>query len=337
VSFSPYLSEAYSFANVAGTPLIMALDLDDAIPVDGIKAQLQNSKKFLDEHKLNIDQVAKVLSGIRGITLGVTFREKPFGKIKVDFTDDLKLPPDVAKAALIHALGNHGAMIDEFEDWKPAVTGKQITLEGYLEASGMRRIASLFDRPPSLKPRESSPAQAAKTTQQIMQEASQAYFKRVTGLIDDIKGEKKGNSGYTIATIGVWMDKYAKKIDQLSVLHVDPELVEYGAGVSDSLRAAYGAIRGGAARSRVRQVNTPMQYDYYSGGATYGYSYRAGWMGSYAEVAVPNQMAYNHERTRVRTEERIASSSSARDIMANVQEATGQIRRKMTQKYSADF
>jgi hypothetical protein len=326
IRLSPYLSEAYSYANGLGTPVILALDLEDAIPLAEIKTQLQNSEDFLAQHKLDIDQVSKTLSGIRGVTLGITFDQKPFGKVKVDFRDTVTMPPELAKAALIHALGNHGAMIDEFEDWKPAVVGKQITLEGFLTNSGMQRLSSLFDRPPSLKVQQSPAGQTSKSKEQLIVQTSQAYFKQITGLLDDLKQEKKQNPRYTMAQIGVWMDKYATKIDQLSVLNVDPDLVRYSMDVSDALRDAYGAIRGGAARSRIRQVNTSVPQGFYSDGTTtYGYTYREG------------QRIHNQEQARVRTEERVVSASSARDIIANINAATGEIRRKMTQKYQADF
>ena len=158
----------------------------------------------------------------------------------------------------------------------------------------MRRISTLFDRPPSLKPRELTAEESAQSKEQLVAQASQKYFKRVNELLDDLKETKDRSDNYTWGQIGVWMDKYAKKIDQLSVLNVDQELVEYGAHVSDLLRSAYGAIRTVAARSRVRQVNTQMQYNYYSYGTTYGYTYRdgdygAGYVpyGNYGTVAVP--------------------------------------------------
>jgi hypothetical protein len=326
MSLSPYLAEAYSFANSVGTPVILAIDLEDAIPVEDIKVQLQDSKDFLAQHKLDIESVSKLLAGIRGVTLGITFDDKPFGKIKVDFRDNVAWSPEVGKAALLLALRNHGAMINEFEDWKPNVKGKQITLEGYLTSSGMRRLSSLFDSPPSLKARATTSEQTSSSNEQLTVQASQAYFKGINDLLEDLKEEKKGGSRYTMGQIGVWMDKYATKIDKLSVLNVDPELVEFGANVSDSLRAAYDAIRGGAARSRIRQVNTSPQYGGYD---SYGYAYG----NTYREA----QRTNNQDKTRVRTEERVASASSARDVMGNIHAATGDIRRKMTQKYKVDF
>ncbi len=343
---SPYLAEAYHFANDVGTPVILALDLEDAVTLAGLQERLQTyvANAFLAQHSLQAEQVAKVLVGIRGITLGMTFNEQPFGKIKVDFRDSVTLSPEAAKAALLFALGNHGAMIDEFEDWKPGVSRNQITLEGHLGESGLRRISSLFNRPPSLKVKEVTAAQQAKSQDQVVLEASQAYFAQVSEFLKDLVETMKGSSSYTMAQLGVWMDKYASKIDQLSVLYVDPELVDYGAQVSDMLRDAYNEIRSGAARSRVRQGNTEMQYNYYSSNTTYGYTYRQGYFaagvvpyGSTSTVAVPNQLAYQHERTRARTEERVASGNQARGNVENIKKLTADTRRRMTQKYNADF
>jgi hypothetical protein len=341
---SAYLSEAYSYANDLGTPLILALDLEDALPLEAIRNRFEDSREILDQHKLDVEPTAKMLAGLRGITLGVTFGDKPFGKLKVDFDQPVTLSPETAKALVLYALGNHGAMIEEFADWKPEVEGRQVTLEGYLERSGMKRISSLFNRPPSLKVREQTAEQQAKTPEELTREASVAYFHHITGLLEDLQGRKRTESNATIPQIGVWLDKYARKIDQLSILNVDPDLVQYGAGVSDSLRAAYNAIRMGSARARVRQANTPMQHDYYSAGTTYGYTYRdtylgAGYVpyGESATFAVPDQRAYYQERTRIRTQERVSSANDARTIVQGIEAATADIRRAMTQKYQVEF
>lgn len=335
LGLSPYLTEAYGFANDVGTPVILAVDLEDAIPAEAIKDRLDNAKPFLAQLKLDANTAAKTVANLRGATLGVTFTDKIFGKLKVDFSEEVKLDPEVAKSMLLYVLGNHGAMIDEFEEWKPAVKGKQFTLEGYLTASGMKRLASLFDRPPSLKPKAPNPDQQPKTETQLTIEASQAYFKRINELLDDLSKKPKEDSRATLSQIGVWMDNYAKKIDKLSVLNVDPDLINWGAFVSDNLRAAYNAIRQGAANKRVRQVNEPMQYNYYSGGVAYSGTYRSGY--AYGTVAVADQQAYQHARTAIKTEERVGSANSARDIVQGIQDATADVRKKMTLKYKVDF
>ena len=137
------------------------------------------------------------------------------------------------------------------------------------------------------------------------------------------------------------MNKYAAKIDQLSVLNVDPELVDYGANAADLLRGGYNAIRTGAAETRVRQVNTPMQYNYYSYGNTYGYAYNGwGWggpVGDYGTYAVADTAAYRQQRTAIHAEERVKSGNQARTNIQELEKATADIRKKMTIKYQVDF
>jgi hypothetical protein len=344
LNVSGYLFEAYKFANDLGTPVVMAIDLEDAFPMATIETRLMESEsaEFLKKIGVTAQQAARVIANVRGITLGITFADQPFGKVKIDFKDDVAMSPEVAKSIMLHVFSNHGVMLNEFYEWKPSVEGKSIALEGYMTASGMRRIGSLFNRPPALKLPASAGDVVPKTEEEKMRDASVNYFHQMEELLKDLKQSKTGAS--SMGSYGVWMNKYASKIDQLSVLNVDPALISYGSYVSDTLRQGYYAIRTGAARSRVREVNTPMQYDYYSRTNTWGYTYRDGWFGGgvvpWGETqnwAVPDQQAYNHARAAVRTEERVASGNQARDLIQGIDKATGDIRRAMTTKYKVDF
>ncbi|MCE9529116.1 MAG: hypothetical protein K8R36_23975 [Planctomycetales bacterium] len=342
MSLSPYLTEAYGYANNVGTPIILALDLEDVVTPESLPEKLKESKEFLDKYKINPGELAALLYSIRGITLGITFDDKPFGKVRVDFSSDVGLDPDTAKAVLLHVLAKRGAMIDEFVDWKPSVKGKTFMLEGNLGQSGMLRISTLFSRPPSLKPREKTPDQTNKTKEQLTVEASQNYFKQINKLYSDLRSQKASNSTYTMPQLGVWMSKYAAKIDQLSVLNVDPELIDYGANAADLLRGGYNAIRTGAAENRVRQVNTPMQYNYYSYGNTYGYTFNSwtgagGPIGDYGTYAVADTAAYRQARTAIHAEERVKAGTQARSSIQELEKATADIRKKMTIKYQVDF
>lgn len=79
----------------------------------------------------DLDQLAAALASIRGLTLGMTVTDQVYGKVKVDFDQDVPLTPELAKPLLLEALANHGAMIEEFTQWECAVSGKEITLGGY--------------------------------------------------------------------------------------------------------------------------------------------------------------------------------------------------------------
>ncbi len=338
---SLYLSEALHYVDDLRTPVVVAIDMKNAYSPVEIRTRLLQSRELIERFKLDEEQVIRTLSGLRGVTLGITFIDKPFGKVKIDFEDEINLSPEIAKAAMIHVFSNHGVLLDEFEEWTPKVSGKSISLEGTMTESGLKRVSSLFNRPPSLRPLDPNNLPTPKSAEEQMKDASLAYYHQVEDLLKDLKKTKPTTS---MGAIGVWLNKYASKIDQLSVLHVDPELVNYGAFASDSFRAAYNSIRSGAAKSRIRQVNTPMQYDYYTQTNTYGYTYRDGYFGAGVvpwgdtyTYAVPDVQAYANEKARVRTEERVASGNDARQIVQGIEKATAEIRRKMTQKYSVDF
>ena len=78
----------------------------------------------------------------------------------------------------------------------------------------------------------------------------------------------------------VWYDNYARKIDNLPILNVDPYLLDYGAGVAKTLRQASSIIKTGGVQSKSAELNAPYATNNYSYSNTYGYSYRAGFFGA---------------------------------------------------------
>ena len=140
----------------------------------------------------------------------------------------------------------------------------------------------------------------------------------------------------TLGQVGAWFGKYARRIDELPILNVDPELLDYGAFVASALRQAEASFRGSGGRSRVQQLNVPTQYEVY-GGARGGFG-RWGAYGGYGAVAYGEDVrAMQQERTRIRTTERVNTAATGRDLMQQVAEATADVRRKMTQKYQVEF
>jgi hypothetical protein len=321
------------------------MDLEDVATPETIRQMLEESGRYKDAAA--IEQRVNLLASIRGVTLGITLaREEPFGKVKVDFSRNVDVSAEEAKEMLLTALEKRGAMLDELVDWVAKVAGTQVTLEGHLTRSGTRRIASLFDRPPAFKKdAELATNQTTPDQTQPNAQSSQEYFRRVSELLEDLRQRpKRQTGGRTIAQNAVWCDQYARRIDKLPILGVDPELVAFGAGASDALRQASETIKMIGARKRVRQVNTQPQYDYYTYGTTYGYSYRSGYggagyvpYGSYGTVAVPDTQAYSKELARVATEERVSGATDARAIFDQLEKATADIRRKMTMKYNVEF
>jgi hypothetical protein len=87
-----------------------------------------------------------------------------------------------------------------------------------------------------------------------------------------------------------------------------------------------------------------MPFDVYTYGTTYGYLRRWDWFGSgYTglgesfTVKVPDYRAYLQNRTAAGAEERSAGLTDAKEILSKLDEAHGDLRRRMSQKYKVDF
>jgi hypothetical protein len=321
---SPYLQEALSYAERAGTPIILALDLQGAVSEDLIKQRLTESES-LKGRNVDLDQLAKLLASVKGITLGVTISDKMYGAIKVDFEQDVSMLGDLAKPMLLEALANRSAMIDEFETWTAKVEGNRVQIGGPLYRSGMQRLSSILDVPATLQPVSESSSGASEAD--LARLASQQYFKSVTGLVDDLRAKPSSGQTRSINQYGTWFNRYADKIDKLPIVNVDPELLDYGVYVSTSFRSAGETIRSAGGRARVRQLETPNNYVAYGRWGTNG-----AYGGYFQDIK-----GMQSDRTRIRTEERVSSATDARGIMQEVLQQTAQIRVKMSQKYSAEF
>jgi hypothetical protein len=346
---SPYLLEGVGFADKLGTPVIVAVDLKHVFPVAFIRGRVA-AVESLKGRNLDLDQLSTALASVRGMMLGITITDQIYGKVKLDFEQAVPLTAELAKPLLLEALANHGAMIEEFKDWQAEVKGNEITLGGNLQRGGMQRIFSLLDAPPAMHAAApaapATPADVQQTEQKYLALASQQYFKSVTSLLDDLSGKRKSDEFVTWGQVGLWFEKYAARIDQLPILHVDADLLDWGTNVSAQLRQAETSMKGIGAQTGYRLATAPNVQAYNTrteavagvGVGPYG-GYRAG--GGYAY-----QYAYNpklslalqsQQSAQIRTEERIRGNTSANLIMQGLQAETGEIRKRMTEKYQVEF
>lgn len=320
-NLTPYLTEAFGYANNLGTPIILAMDLQDAASADQVYGLLKASEQFANQPDSEMRRLARVVAGIRGLTLGITLGDTTFGKVKVDFAEDIGVSPDLAKAMLLHALAKRGAMLKELNDWTPKVNGRQVTLEGDLTSSGMKRIFSLFDRPPSFRKVPTPPAPSSPVAEERSKVyAAQAYYKRVADYVSDLKSNSYSAS--TFGSIALWYETYARKIDQLPVVGIDPELVAYAGNTANLMRQASMEIKGANYRKGVRQANASPAPD--------NSNYNWGWGTSYSN-------APNAEQRTARIEETATAGMSSAQIMQQIESDTAAIRQKMSLKYKENF
>ncbi|HUT95237.1 MAG TPA: hypothetical protein VMY37_37635 [Thermoguttaceae bacterium] len=336
---SPYLQQAAVYSDEAGTEIIMAVDLEGVVGVQQAQNYL-NAAELPSEAKKNVASLAQLLSGVRGVRLGIRLGSETFGKLAVDFRDEVSISPELAKTLFLGILANAGMSLADLESWQPAVSGKEASLQGKLSTDGLRRVLSVVESP-SADVSEGKPTAEAPSPddpKQIMAVKSLEHFRSAVTLLEDIKKDMKGNLA-NLSSMSLWFDKYAKKIERLPILNVDEDLLEYSTYAARQLRNASLAVRGMGVRSAVRQS------DITSGdGAGYAYAggYRYGRYGAYGGgVAVYNPRAearaVGSERRKVRYEERGAMAGNVQMIRDEIIQATTDVRRLMTQRYEVEF
>lgn len=352
-SLSPYLQRAASYVQGLHSEIVLALDLQHAVSRDLIRNRLES----FPEAKLpnvNLDNLANSLASIEGVTLGISMGDTTKGKIRFDFSSEMESLAPLAKPIFLQVLSRHGAMIQDFSTWSVEAKGKTIYLEGLLTESGLRRILSLVELPtrdlrssntlptppmPAVNtPVTNTQTPTAQPEESLARIASQSFFKSVNKLLFDLRNERGGNS---YASQALWYDKYARKIDQLPMLHVDPELLSYASQVSAHLRNASLAVKGvgviGSARAAQITPQAVGTYNYYNpyyrvGGLGYGWGYGA----NYGSVDFDIR-DISAEKRAVRAQEQAKGSQAVVTLMSQIEQETASIRRVMTEKYKAEF
>jgi len=146
-------------------------------------------------------------------------------------------------------------------------------------------------------------------------QASKRYFTSVQRILSQCRDTK----GLSVAERGVFNDKLSRKIDDLPMLDVDKELLDYGATVAQLIRGAGLAIR---------SANVA------AGGQKAVAATSVAWGGYYGGFAFNDNVAYNDSLTRQ------AHAEGMQNHIGNMQQVdnlTAEIRRKMVEKYSIEF
>ena len=140
--------------------------------------------------------------------------------------------------------------------------------------------------------------------------------------------ETRNVKGKSVAEHGVWNDKLARKIDQIPMLDVDTDLLDYGSQVSQLIRGAGVAIKkanmvAGTQKAPDYTVNTN-----YGFGVGYGYGY------GYGTWSINNNDFYNQQVKQQ------AAATGMTQHVSNLEQAdnlTTAIRRAMTERYKIEF
>ncbi|MCR9297154.1 MAG: hypothetical protein NXI32_31020, partial [bacterium] len=158
------------------------------------------------------------------------------------------------------------------------------------------------------------------------------YFDRMQGLIERTEKYNAQSTGYRAK----WNDLNARRMDELPTLGVDPEMVGYGANVSSLLRNNAAAIRGvNVSTGQTQAAQGLSRGAYVDVGGSYGGFYGGGYYGrGYGYVDMNSTVDYQRVAG---AQARMAGYGSFKNVMTEIDQMTGDIRRKMTEKYQTQF
>jgi len=343
---SPYLQEAIGYSDRVGTEVIMALDVTDVFSAAEIDQRLGAMTALSRKRNVDFKAIGRTLASIEGITLGIVFGQKVSGKIKVDFRESAAPLAGHGKALLLEALSNHGAMIDDFHDWKPKTEANRISIQGPFTEDGLRKILSIFETPQVIRSVATGqghvPAANLNPQDQKQKAANtQQYFTSVQKLLGAIRDKEPQR----LSQYGVWLERYAQKIDNLPLVGVDKDMLDYGQYVAQAMRTASTVVKNRGIRTRAREVAAVNEggygIDYYYGVGGYNRWTGRGGRGYAQGKYIPSYNAYLVEqqtrRTQVRTQETANMATKVQQIKAEVQKATAHIRRIMAERYQINL
>lgn len=315
-----YLQHAVSQVGGA-TSAIIAVDLDGMFSSSQLQSRLSSIDTFKSTPEI-VPNAAMFLSSVRGLTLKIAFHDAATATLTVDFSQKTPEMNSWGKSLLIEALSNNGAYIADIDGWNFTQQEKSVTLEGPISAAGIRQVMSLLDFPTEV-PSEHQPGAVLTSEQQkqLTAKASLARFRATEGLLADLRKDDRARTS-RLGESALWFDRYARKIETLPSLHVDPELLEYCDDVVLRLRiqATYYRMASSRVSQESSQPNVFWGYftNYY--GETYG-----GWTRTESDAS------------RAKRYERAASASNRAEQFQAIDTATTEIRRKMTDRFQVEF
>lgn len=311
LELSPYLQSALALVNDR-VQILLAIDLTDMLSTQDIEARLAEAPWMADK-KADRKAIAQVIGTLRGAALRIAVGSDCQGQLQVDFGADAAPLADVAKPLVLQALDNLGFPAAEISKWEVSLADRSIRLRGALSPDAQRRVMSVMELPAvDLQGDKSVEGSAKQPSESEVRERSLAYFKSTQTLTNDLRKGLKD----TKAT-SAWMERYARRIDELPVLHVDELLLDYGDKLAETLRIMALSKRQAGINYGVRASQGSSYYD--------GYDYGTN---AYASVA---------DRSQARQEEMAVAASSRVEGWKLIDDATADIRRTLTKKYGVEF
>ena len=316
---SPYFNTALNSKENSAL-LILAIDLQDIFSAAEIGQELKSTGWFSSESAAK--NAAEVLETVKGITIAIAVDTERKGTATLEFGKDATVLKPVLEKLVAAVMNRVGAASEDVQGWKWTVNGSRVTGTGSVSQGEAREMLSILE-PPSITQaisESSSNSQTAPTANDRMARTSLSYCKSVQVLLNDLRTTlKKERDNHALH-----FERYARKIDDLPMLNVDPALLNFGANVSGSLRYQ-------AQTHRMSKIQAGTRQQQQSGGAqNFG--------GGFGPFGGDWQQSVIGLRDgAVDAEENQRSKQVRFSEWKQIEDGLVSVRRSMTEKYQIEF
>ena len=277
-TFPPSWADRAIFRADAGAPIVLAINLGHSVAPKGVERWLRTVQSpDVKKNEINFGLMATSLAGVKSALLEIQVTETIRGTVQIDFDNSLAFVKPIARDVVMAVLEEYGANVEDLRRWSFDVVDNKITMSGALTEQSTRRALTFLSAPrlsgqfgsvteappPANVPNADPSTPAPEPTPQDALKATQRYFASV---LDVIQTLKTANPQSTRSS-RVWFDRSAKEIEELPLLNVDNDLLNWGAQTAMTLREMSSGINYAAKDKTYRIAGTPNGY--YGG---YGYS-----------------------------------------------------------------
>lgn len=240
-TYVPRFADTALFRAEHGSQIVLAVNLADAIAVKPTEAWLHGIEA-VKRARLAPSLLAPRLAGIESASLQVDATSTLTGTIRLQFREPVDFATPALKEIVLTVIEDCGGSLPELESWtiRLGPDKTSVELSGRLGTESVRRILSLA-QPHNASPARKSYADAeptgedrkpAEPTADDVAAASRRYYHAVVDLLDGLRGVDRP----TYRSQKLWYERYAKQIEELPILGVDSELLDWGSTVSRTLR-----------------------------------------------------------------------------------------------------
>lgn len=282
-NFPPGWADRAIYRADMGTQIVLGVDLTKSISPKRAQAWLKSQEELIKK-RIDPELLGNRLADATSALLQIDVKETIQGTILVEFSSPIDYVKYVAKDLILATLDAYGAQIEELKSWNSEVKGNTISISGKLSEEAVRRILSLVavprlspaysghgDEPISLAETSKGEARLPQTPTDLGLKATQQYYHSVADIAQGLKKQKFT----TYRSERLWYDRAAKQIEDLPLLNVDTEVLDWGSTFARTFREMSLGINYASKDQTYRIAGTPNGF--YGG---YGYANDKGYAAS---------------------------------------------------------